>query len=152
MDFKGSNQSNELQEPRFTNVWLKIVLIKIPLSSTILRLEVILYYLTESSELGRRYPDHISCVVNYELSVNISKLFLSIFISTFIILQLQLSVTKRVWELLVTTTLPKRLDELIWNFQEIFLMCLVVHLIKSFNQHGRYAALRPPALVHNTYF
>ena len=52
---------------------------------------------------------------------------------------------------LVTKTPPKWLDGLSWNFQKIFLRCLIVHLTKKINLYCQYAALRPSPLVHITF-
>ena len=48
---------------------------------------------------------------------------------------------------LETTTLPKQLDGISWNFKRIF---LVVHLTKYIKWYCQYATLRLPSLVHNS--
>ena len=52
---------------------------------------------------------------------------------------------------LVTTSPPKWLGGISWNFQKIFWRSLVVHLTKYFNLQGQYTALRSPLLLHTTF-
>ena len=84
--------------------------------------------------------------------------WIKIAILTLLLLELvynyHLSVRESVSELqnLLTTTPPKRLDGLSWNFQEIFPKVSSSWAFEeSFNLSGCYTALWLPLLVHNTY-
>ena len=84
--------------------------------------------------------------------------WIKIAILTLLLLELVYNYHLSVWESvselqnLLTTTPPKRLDGLSWNFQEIFPKVSSSWAFEeSFNLSGRYTALWWPPLVHNTY-